>query len=213
MKTVLTLVTLVVGALTALGVLTPREQQVWQRLEPAWQALIETEPSASPLSSPTLTTQPEPVWLPLEQPDVLRTTLEVATVAAVIDGDTIRLTDGRRVRYIGVDTPETKHPQRGVECFGQEAADANQAWVEGRTVGLVRDVSDTDRYDRLLRYVYLLDTTASPTAFVNAELVARGYAQANAYPPDVRYAERFTQVEASARQEQRGLWHPEACIR
>src|SRR5690349_13538593 len=87
-----------------------------------------------------------------------------ATVARVIDGDTIELTSGDRVRYIGMDTPETVDPRKTVQCFGKEASAANRALVEGKVVTLVPDVEDRDMYDRFLRYVYLGDT------FVNLEL-------------------------------------------
>lgn len=100
---------------------------------------------------------------------------EIATVTGVIDGDTIIVSidgDTYRVRYIGIDTPEAGDP-----C-GREATAANAALVDGRTVRMVRDVSETDRYDRLLRYVYVDDT------FVNGELVADGWAEAVDYPPD-----------------------------
>ena len=76
----------------------------------------------------------------------------------VIDGDTIKVDIDRRlydVRYIGVDTPETKHPTKGVQPYGPEASERNRQLVEGRTVQLERDVSETDRYGRLLRYVYV----------------------------------------------------------
>jgi micrococcal nuclease len=124
-------------------------------------------------------------------------------VTAVIDGDTIEVDyygARRRVRYIGVDTPETVHPSRSVECFGAEAATHNRELVAGQFVRLERDISDTDRYGRLLRYVYVDDT------FVNERLVADGFASAYTYPPDVRYAEVFRAAEASARVAGRGLW-------
>jgi len=127
-----------------------------------------------------------------------------AYVVRVVDGDTIEVElDGQRykVRYIGVDTPETRHPQQGLECFGREATEKNRELVEGKTVYLEKDVSETDRYGRLLRYVYLADGT-----FVNAELVRLGYAQVATYPPDVRYADLFLRLQREARQAGRGLW-------
>ena len=121
-----------------------------------------------------------------------------ATVTAVIDGDTIDVElNGReaRVRYIGIDTPERGDP------FYEEASQANAALVTDQTVTLVRDVSETDSFGRLLRYVYLLDGT-----FVNAELVRRGYAFARAFPPDVARQEQLTALEQAAREDGRGLW-------
>ena len=130
-------------------------------------------------------------------------TRETARVLRVVDGDTILVElDGRqeRVRYIGVDTPETVAPDRPPGCFGQEANAANKALVEGKTVQLERDVSERDRFDRLLRYVYVGEV------FVNEELVRQGYATATTFPPDVRENTRFRALEREARQAGRGLW-------
>ena len=125
---------------------------------------------------------------------------ESAMVKRVVDGDTIELTDGRIVRYIGIDTPETKHPTKGVECFGQAAADFNRQLVEGKTVVLEKDVSSTDRYGRLLRYVWL------DTQLINWRLVAEGYALASAYPPDIAHQIDFNQAADLARVNSFGLW-------
>lgn len=126
-----------------------------------------------------------------------------APVVRIVDGDTIivRL-DGQqqRVRYTGVNTPESVDPRRAVQCFGKEAATRNRELVGGKTVWLEKDVSETDRYGRLLRYVSV------DGVLVNAALVGEGYARAATYPPDVRYAERFRLLEQEAREAQRGLW-------
>lgn len=125
-------------------------------------------------------------------------------VERIVDGDTIRVTlDGQSepVRYIGIDTPETRHPRRGVEPYGPEATEANRRLVEGRTVRLVLDVQERDRYGRVLAYVYLPDGT-----FVNAELVEQGYAQVMTVPPNVRHQQRYLRLEREARQAGRGLW-------
>lgn len=124
-------------------------------------------------------------------------------VSRVIDGDTIEVTtpEGvRRVRYIGVDTPETVHPSKPVACFGKEASEKNTSLVEGKWVRLERDISDTDRYGRWLRYVYVDDE------FVNLSLVSQGYATVVTYPPDVKFTELFRTAEQIARREGRGLW-------
>lgn len=121
-----------------------------------------------------------------------------AQVERVIDGDTIEVRlAGQiyRLRYIGMDTPE-----RGEPGFA-EATALNRSLVAGQTVYLVRDVSETDRYGRLLRYVYLADGT-----FVNLELVRRGYAVAVTFPPDVAQSQRMRQAEQAARSAQVGLW-------
>ena len=126
-----------------------------------------------------------------------------AWVARVVDGDTIRVTFGGReytVRYIGVDTPETVDPRRPVQPFGKEASARNKELVEGKTVRLEKDVSETDRFGRLLRYVYVDDL------MVNAILVQEGYAHAVSYPPDVKHQELFRRLEREAREAKRGLW-------
>ncbi|HEX7017699.1 MAG TPA: thermonuclease family protein [Patescibacteria group bacterium] len=125
---------------------------------------------------------------------------ESVKVTEVIDGDTIRLEDGRTVRYIGIDTPETKHPTVGQECFGQEASAKNAELVKGKAVELEKDVSQTDRYGRLLRYVWVNGQ------LVNEVLVAEGYAVASSYPPDVARQEQLRMAEQVARQENKGLW-------
>lgn len=127
-----------------------------------------------------------------------------AVVVNVVDGDTIDvLMDGQelRIRYIGVDTPETVHPTRGEEPYGREASGFNKSLVSGQTVYLEKDVSDTDRFGRLLRYVWLEDGT-----MVNARLVAEGYAQVSTFPPDVKYAQKFLELQRSAQEQGLGLW-------
>ena len=122
---------------------------------------------------------------------------DTARVTRVIDGDTIVIEGGYRVRYIGIDTPEI-HPVP--EPYGIEAWQANRILVEGKIVRLEIDVSQTDRYGRLLRYVFVNDT------FVNAELVKRGLARAKAYPPDTKYQDHLEKLEIEARQVGRGMW-------
>ena len=123
--------------------------------------------------------------------------LDTVTVTRVIDGDTIDVGTGRRVRYIGIDAPEI-HPV--MEAYGIEARDNNRMLVEGKKVRLERDVSDTDKYGRLLRYVFVDDV------LINAELVRLGLAEARAYPPDTRYQDLLEQLEKGAREAGRGMW-------
>lgn len=125
---------------------------------------------------------------------------EYEMVSRVVDGDTIELADGRIIRYIGIDTPETKHPKKAIMCFGKEASEKNRQLVEGRFVKLQTDVSDKDRYGRFLRYVWIEDT------FVNDYLVSEGYAQTATFPPDVRYADLFIKSQTKARELKKGLW-------
>lgn len=130
-------------------------------------------------------------------------TLALYQVLRVIDGDTIEVLyegEEKTVRYIGVDTPETVHPSRPVECMGKEASDYNKSLVTGKTVALERDISETDKYGRLLRYVYV------DGIMVNELLVKEGYANVMTYPPDIKYDQRFLALEQEARTGKRGLW-------
>ena len=129
----------------------------------------------------------------------------LATVVRVVDGDTIKVEiDGQKytVRYIGVDTPETVAPNRPVEYMGPEASAKNKALVDGRQVILVKDISETDKYGRLLRFVF------TDGIFVNRELVRLGYAQTITYPPDISCKDSFRAVEKQAREQEIGLWAP-----
>jgi micrococcal nuclease len=129
---------------------------------------------------------------------------ETATVTEVIDGDTIRvrLAGGaiETVRYIGVDTPETREPGTPVQCYGPEATARNTALVEGQAIELERDRTERDRYGRLLRYVFAAGT------HVNEALVREGFARSNAYPPDTTYQATFDAAQAEARAAGRGQW-------
>lgn len=134
---------------------------------------------------------------------------ETAQVVRVVDGDTIivRLAGrDQRLRYIGMDTPETVKPGSPVEWMGPEAGKANGALVAGRTVVLEKDVSETDRFGRLLRYVWLVD--GDRWTLVDLELIVRGFAQVETDPPDVKYADRFVAALRTAREAQVGLWGP-----
>lgn len=132
---------------------------------------------------------------------------EVARVVRVIDGDTIELEGGRKVRYIGIDTPETVDPRKTVQCFGKEAAEKNREWVLGKEVRLEKDISEVDRYGRLLRYVFV--RIGETKMMVNEGLVREGFAKSSSYPPDIKYQERLRIAEEEAREVGRGLW--EAC--
>ncbi len=121
-------------------------------------------------------------------------------VIRVVDGDTIELEGKIKLRYIGIDTPEVVKPDTPVECFGKEASAKNKELVEGKYVTLEKDVSETDRYGRLLRYVYI------DGLFVNEYMVKEGYAHASSYPPDVKYQNVLRQAEREARENNRGFW-------
>jgi micrococcal nuclease len=115
-------------------------------------------------------------------------------VTGVVDGDTIVLESGEPVRYIGIDTPEAD------ECYGQEATEMNRQLVEGKTVILISDVEERDRYDRLLRYVIV------DGRFVNAELVRLGYARAQSYGDNVMFQQVLTIFDRYANESGAGLW-------
>jgi len=130
---------------------------------------------------------------------------EQGFVSKVIDGDTIELENSQTVRLIGIDTPETVDPRRPVGCFGKEASVEGKRLMAGKWVILEKDVSETDKYGRLLRYVYLsLDN--EQTLFVNDYLIREGFAKVLTYPPDVKFNEQFREAEQEARQNNRGLW-------
>jgi len=126
-------------------------------------------------------------------------------VTKVVDGDTIGLEDGRTVRFVGMDTPETVDPRRPVGCFGKEASNETKALLSGKVVILQKDVSDTDKYGRILRYVFL-PLENGETLFVNDYLVREGFAKVYTYPPDVKFDNQFREAEKEARENKRGLW-------
>ena len=124
-------------------------------------------------------------------------------VQRVVDGDTIEVAISNRVeivRYIGISTPEIQVPTRRAERYGEAAKAANARLATGKNVQLVFDVQRRDRFGRLLAYVYAGDL------FLNAELVAAGYAEVATYPPNVRHRETFMTRQREARQARRGLW-------
>lgn len=137
--------------------------------------------------------------LKLKSGDVIGGSAEYQ-VLRVIDGDTIEVGKLGKVRYIGIDTPETKHPSKAPEQFGREAFEANRGLVESKCVKLELDAGERDRYGRILAYVYVGEI------FVNAWLIENGYAKAMTVPPNVKYADLFVKLEREAREDGRGLW-------
>ncbi|MFA6405438.1 MAG: thermonuclease family protein [Candidatus Paceibacterota bacterium] len=128
---------------------------------------------------------------------------ELVKVVRVVDGDTINVEINGKiepVRYIGIDTPETVDPRKPVQCFGVEASKKNKELVEGKMVRLETDITDRDKYNRLLRYIWLDDT------LINQVLVEQGYAKSYSYPPDVKYQDKFVAAEKQARENKLGLW-------
>lgn len=133
---------------------------------------IKTLPSPSPTSKPE----------------------NLVKVTRVIDGDTIEIEGGKRVRLIGIDSPETD------VCYNKEATNKAKELLENQEVTLEKDVSETDRYDRLLRYIWKGDV------LINEQIVYEGYATSYSYPPDVKYQERIVTAQKEARDGSKGLW-------
>jgi len=133
---------------------------------------------------------------------------ERALVTRVVDGDTINVEIAGKaatVRFVGMDTPETVDPKRPVGCFGKEASNETKSLLSGKEVVLQKDTSETDKYGRLLRYVYL-PLPDGKILFVDDYLVREGFARVLTYPPDVKYNEQFRQAETEARIAKKGLW-------
>jgi micrococcal nuclease len=130
----------------------------------------------------------------------LAPTEESAKVERVIDGDTIKLEDGRTVRLIGIDAPESVAPEKPVQCFGPEVSAESKRLLEGKEIRMEKDVSEKDQYGRLLRYVWVGDI------FVNDYLVRKGFARADNFPPDEKYKAEFSQAQMEAKNNKRGLW-------
>jgi len=122
-------------------------------------------------------------------------------VIRVVDGDTIEIEGGEKVRYIGMDTPETVDPRKPVQCFGVEASAKNKELVDGKMARLEKDITDRDKYNRLLRYIWVGDT------FINLELVKQGFAYSYSYPPDIKYQDQIVKAQQEATEAKRGLWN------
>jgi micrococcal nuclease len=136
-------------------------------------------------------------------------------VRRAVDGDTLQLANGERVRLIGIDTPEMHESTklrrdsrkggqdiRTIKALGRKSYEFTRGLAEGKRVRLEFDVERHDRYGRLLAYAYLIEGDI----FVNAEIVRQGYASLLTYPPNVKYADLFSQLYREAREARRGLW-------
>ena len=125
-------------------------------------------------------------------------------VIRVIDGDTVELKNGERLRYNDIDTPETVHPSKPIECYGPQASSKNKELVEGEIIFVELGNPAKDRYGRLLGYVYIDDL------FVNAELVRGGYAEVNSYGNPGSKLNNLLDIEKNAKKSMHGLWG--ACL-
>lgn len=137
---------------------------------------------------------------------------EPVFVSRVVDGDTIEVINNNakyKVRLIGIDTPETKHPKKGIEYYGKEASDFTKNYLEGKTVYLEFDIGKQDRYQRLLAYVWLDEDETDIRKMFNSILLLEGYAQIMTVPPNIKYVEYFKEYQREARELNKGLWKKE----
>lgn len=182
-------------------------------------AISKVAPPAKPTPSPTIQSTPSPTTQISPSQSTTATTTPTKQirvtykVTKVVDGDTINvLVDGksRPVRLIGIDTPETVDPRKPVQCFGKEASDKTKELLTGKNVALEADPTqgDTDKYNRLLRFVFLEDGT-----HINKLLISEGYAHEYTYQSNpYKYQAEFIQAQIQARENKKGLWADNVCI-
>ncbi len=166
--------------------------------------LTDKKPIKSVANSSTVITPPQTEQTSPTPTQIQKQNEQFVKVLKVIDGDTIQIEGGKIIRYIGIDTPESVDPRKQVQCFSKEATERNKKAVEGKIVKIEKDISETDKYNRLLRYVYV------DGIFLNKQLVKEGFAVASSYPPDIKYQDELENAETEARTHNRGLW--QACI-
>jgi len=123
-----------------------------------------------------------------------------STVKKVISGDEVVLSDGRTLRYIGIDAPKTTLPKKDARYYGKDAFEFNRNLVEGKEVKIETDILEKDKKGRLLGYVF------SGDLFVNGEIVKNGFAMSAKYPPNVRYQDRLDEMEKEAKLRKAGIW-------
>ncbi|MBQ7593832.1 MAG: thermonuclease family protein [Synergistaceae bacterium] len=162
----------------------------------------------------------------LETLEIRRNTVYKAKIERVVDGDTAIVSflfdDGKkyqkeRVRFLGVDTPETVHPNKPVQYYGKEASDFTKSQLTDKIVWLQTDVGAYDRYNRMLAYVWLKepsekdldDEKAIRANMFNAKLLLEGYAQLMTVQPNSRYSNLFVHFQREAREQNKGLWGKE----
>lgn len=160
---------------------------------------------------PAHLTQPTTTPTPLPTPQILTASASSYLVTAVVDGDTFKVASDESiftVRIIGVNTPETKDPRKEVECFGTEASEKLTELIADETVILTIDPTQTerDRYNRLLRYVHLLDGTD-----IGKLLIEEGYAHEYTYNSPYLRQKEYQTAEETARKNASGFWNPTTC--
>lgn len=157
-----------------------------------------------------VTTQEEKPKEEVKEPNETEKQLEKVKVKRVVDGDTIETENGMKVRFIGVNTPESTTK---TEPYGKEASNYTKQQLEGKEVYLQKDVSDKDQYSRFLRVIWLEvpssldDENEIRAKMFNAKLLLDGYAEPSTYAPDVRYSEMFRKFGREARESKKGLWN------
>ena len=132
--------------------------------------------------------------------NIVSTNSKTVKVIRIVDGDTIEIETGEKVRLIGINTPETVDARKSVECFGNEASNETTRLILNKNITLEKDISETDKYGRLLRYIY------KDGEFINKTLVENGFAYATSYPPDIKYQHELTNAQKDAKQKKAGLW-------
>lgn len=181
---VLVLLLILIGALSSIDRDSTTEEQQTSRTEQD-DAEKETAQSATRLAEPAISQEPAREW---------------RTVKRVIDGDTLELENGEKVRLIGVDTPETVDPRKPVERFGKEASEFTRKLCEGKRVWLEYDQTRSDKYLRTLAYVHLEDGRV-----LNEEIIRYGYGHAYTEYP-FKHMEKYRELERQAREAETGLW-------
>jgi micrococcal nuclease len=133
---------------------------------------------------------------------------QLVRLSYVIDGDTIIVDGNKKVRYIGINSSELKTKTKPDECFAKEAFNANKRLLENKQLFIQKDISEIDKYGRLLRYVWADNpaTGSGQVIFVNDYLIRNGFAKIATYPPDTKYYFQFKQAEKEAKENNRGLW-------
>ena len=142
--------------------------------------------------------------------DFTSSTPTQAKVIRVIDGDTIEvqyMLTKEKVRLIGVDTPETKHPKKSVQFYGEEASQFTTSQLLNKTIYLEYDVTMKDKYNRTLAYVWLYPDKSDKRKMFNSILLLEGYAKISTVPPNVKYVEYFKKYQTEAREQNKGLWN------
>lgn len=190
-------------ALVAAGACAPAAGPARLSVDPGPAPAAATAPAPSSATATATAVTGEPTAAGGATPTPGRVTEPATVVEEVVDGDTIRVSGVGAVRLIGIDTPETDHPERGVECFGPEAsARTAELLPTGEPVRLTYDEERLDPFDRTLAYV----ERARDGLFVNGDLVHTGHARARQYPPNTARALELGDLERAARAAGAGLW-------